>query len=287
MTFAFSAIASAQQKEVEELLAADRAYSAASAKTDIISGLTPMFSKKVVMPVPSPTAPKFADGIDQVIEALKANKANDGVKLEWIPIRGGISADGQHGFTFGFMTVHRPDGTDLPAKYLSYWIKENGTWKVAAYKRAGRPASEVSTAMMPPSLPTRITAPSSDVATVAAFSKSLGDAEQAFSDEASVIGLGPAFLKFGRADAMNMGRVAEFTIGNEAISKSVEGPNSTGGPSQLIWKSDHTVMVASSGDLGVSIGWIHQKTDPTGPGFPFFTVWRRDNPTAPWRYIAE
>src|ERR1043165_3058218 len=162
MTFAFSTIASAQQKEVEELLAADRAYSAASAKTDLISGLTPMFSKKVVMPVPSPTAPKFADGIDQVIEALKANKANDGVKLEWIPIRGGISADGQHGFTFGFMTVHRPDGTDLPAKYLSYWIKENGTWKVAAYKRAGRPAGEVSTAMMPPSLPTRITAPSSD-----------------------------------------------------------------------------------------------------------------------------
>ena len=287
LTILLPTAAFAQQKEVDELLAADRAYSAASAKTEIISGLTPMFSKKVVMPVPAtPTSPaKFADGIDQVVEVLKANKANEGAKLEWTPIRGGISADGQHGFTYGYMTIHRADGTSLPAKYLSYWIREDGAWKVAAYKRSGRPAGEVSTALMAPSVPARMVAPSTDVATVAAFSKSVADAEQAFSDEASVIGLGPAFLKYGLPDAMNIGRAAAFTFGNEAISKDVD-PNGSG-PSQLVWKSDHTVMVASSGDLGVSIGWIHQKSDPTGPGFPFFTIWRRDNPTAPWRYIAE
>jgi ketosteroid isomerase-like protein len=275
----------AQQKEVDELLAADRAYSAASAKTDIIAGLTPMFSRKVVMPVPSPTAPKFADGIDQVIEALKANKNNDGVKLEWIPIRGGISADGQHGFTFGFMTIHRPDGSDVPAKYLSYWVREEGAWKVAAYKRSGRPAGEVSTALMAPSVPQKMVQPSSDVAAATTFTRSLGDAEQAFSDEAAVVGLGPAFLKFGRADAMNMGRDPGFTFGNEAISKVVSAtPND---PSALVWKSDHAVMVASSGDLGISIGWIRQKSDPSAPAFPVFTIWRRDNPSAPWKYIAE
>jgi hypothetical protein len=281
------ALAVAQQKEVDELLAADRAYSAASATTEIIGGLTPMFSRKIVMPVPAtPTTPaKFADGIDQVVEALKANRVNEGAKLEWTPIRGGVSADGQHGFTFGYMTIHRTNGTDVSAKYLSYWIKEDGAWKVAAYKRSGRPAGEVSTELMPASLPASMTKPSTDVASVAAYSKSLGDAEQAFSDEASVIGLGPAFAKYGRADAMNIGNQPGFTFGNEAIAKSVD-PNNTG-PSQLVWKSDHMVMVASSGDLGVSIGWIHQKSDPTGPGFPFFTVWRRENPAAPWRYIAE
>src|SRR6185295_8947342 len=172
-----------------------------------IAGLTPMFSKKVIMPVGG-AAPKIADGIDSVVAALKANKNNDGVKLEWTPVRGGISADGQHGFTFGFMTVHRPDGTDAGAKYLSYWIKEGNQWKVAAYKRAVRPPGEFSTALMIPSLPTRMVAPSADAASLAAFSKSLGDAEQAFSDEAAVIGLGAAFLKYGRADAMNMGPVA-------------------------------------------------------------------------------
>ena len=281
------AAALSQQKEVDELLAADRAYSAASARTEIIAGLTPMFSRKVVMPVPAaPTTPaKFADGIDQVTEALKANKANEGAKLEWTPIRGGVSADGQHGFTFGYMTIHRTNGTDVPAKYLSYWIKEDGRWKVAAYKRTGRPAGDVSIEMMAPSLPAHMARPSTDVATIAAYSKSLGDAERAFSDEASVIGLGPAFVKYGRADAMNIGSQPGFTFGNEAIAKGVD-PNNTG-PSQLVWKSDHTVMVASSGDLGVSIGWIHQKSDPNGAGFPFFTIWRRESPTAPWRYIAE
>jgi hypothetical protein len=274
----------AQQKEVDELLAADRTYSAASAKTDIISGLTPMFSQTVIMPVPGAT-PKFADGIDQVVAALKANPLNTGAKLEWTPIRGGISADAQHGFTFGYMIIHRADGTDAPAKYLSYWIRENGSWKVAAYKRAGRPAGEVSMALMSPSFPGKLVAPSSDVAAVAAFSKSIADAEQSFSDEASLIGLGPAFLKYGRADAMNIGRDPSFTFGNEAIAKSVD-PGGTG-PSQLVWKSDHAVMVASSGDLGISIGWIHQKSDPSGAGFPFFTIWRRESPTAPWRYIAE
>jgi hypothetical protein len=283
------ALAFAQQKEVDELLAADRTFAAASAKVDIVAGLTPMFAKKIIMPVPgTPTTPaKFAEGIDQVVDALKANKANEGAKLEWTPVRGGVSADGQHGFTFGYMTVHRTDGSDVPAKYLSYWIRENGAWKVAAYKRAGRQPGEVSNALMAPSLPASMVAPSTDVATVAAFRKSLSDAEQTFSDEAGVIGLSAAFLKYGRADAMNMGRLPGFTIGNEAISKSVEPPDQVGKPSPLTWKSDYTVMIASSGDLGVSIGWIHQKAEPNAAGFPFFTIWRRDNPSAPWRYIAE
>lgn len=283
MTVFVPALAFAQQKEVDELLAADRAYSAAAAKVDIIAGLTPMFSREVIMPVPGPAA-KFAKGIDSVVASIKANPNNAGAKVEWTPVRGGISADGQHGFTFGYMTIHRPDGSDVPAKYLSYWTKENSAWKVAAYKRSGRPAGEVSTDLMAPSLPTKMVAPS---AQVAAFSQSLSDAEQSFSGEASVIGLSAAFLKYGRPDAMNMGRLPGFTIGAEAISKSVEPPDQVAKPSPLVWKSDYAVIVASSGDLGVSIGWIHLKSEPNATGIPFFTIWRRDNPAAPWRYIAE
>jgi hypothetical protein len=49
------------------------------------------------------------------------------------------------------------------------------------------------------------------------------------------------------------------------------------------------VIVASSGDLGVSIGMIRRNQPVTGQptAFPFFTIWRRATPTAPWRYIAE
>ena len=279
------AIAVAQQNEVDQLLAADRAYSAASAKTDLISGLTAMFSPNVIMPVPGPAA-KFAEGVGAVTEVLRANPANAQSKAEWTPIRGGISADGQHGFTFGYMTIHRGDGTDAAAKYLAYWIRENGAWKVAAYKRAGRPAGEVSLTLMAPSLPGGMVKPTTDSSIIAGLAASLAAAEKAFSDEAAVIGLGPAFEKFGRPDAMNIGREASFTFGNVAIAKSVAGPKPTE-PSPLVWGADYRAIVASSGDLGVSIGFIRNTAAPWGPPIPFFTIWRRESPTAPWRYVAE
>jgi ketosteroid isomerase-like protein len=284
MTVLLPAAVFAQQKEVDELLAADRAFAAASAKTEIIAALTPMFSKNVIMPVPGPSA-RFAEGIDQVVEALKANPANTGAKLEWTPIRGGVSADGEQGFTFGYMTIHRADGTDAPAKYLSYWTKEKGAWKVAAYKRSGRPAGEVPLAMMPPSLPEKMVRPATDSTIISGFATSLAAAEKSFSDEAAVVGLGPAFEKFGRADAMNMGRAPAFTFGNVEISKGVSPTPME--PSPLVWGADYRAIVASSGDLGVSIGFIRNKADPAATPFPFFTIWRRDNPTVPWRYIAE
>jgi ketosteroid isomerase-like protein len=275
----------AQQNEVDALIAADRAYAVASAKTDLVSGITAMFSRNVIMPVPGPAA-KFAEGIPAATEALRANPANAQSKVEWTPIRGGVSADGQHGFTFGYMTIHRGDGTDAPAKYLAYWAKENGAWKVAAYKRSGRPAGEVSLALMPPSLPERMVKSTTDSTVISGFAASLAAAEKAFSDEAAVIGLGPAFEKYGRPDAMNIGREAAFTFGNVEIGKGVGGPTPTQ-PSTLVWSADYRAIVASSGDLGVSIGFIRNKADPSAPPFPFFTIWRRESPTAPWRYVAE
>ena len=50
------------------------------------------------------------------------------------------------------------------------------------------------------------------------------------------------------------------------------------------------MIVASSGDLGVTIGTIVvNQPDSTGAHqkFSFFTVWRRSSPDQPWRYVAE
>ena len=60
-------------------------------------------------------------------------------------------------------------------------------------------------------------------------------------------------------------------------------------PSPVRWATERS-FVASSGDLGVSIGTIRTNrpgADGRPDDFPFFTVWRRDRPDAPWRYIAE
>jgi hypothetical protein len=273
------------QAALDGLLAADRAFAAASAQTDLVSGISAMFAPDVVMPLPNGS---FAESAQAATAALRENPANAGARAEWAPVRGGISADGQHGFTFGYMTVHQADGTVSPAKYLAYWVRQPAGWRVAAYRRSRRPEGEVSTAMLPPALPARLVPPSADAAALEAHRASLDAAERAFSDESQTIGLGPAFAKWGSGDAMNMGRAASFTLGAASIGAAI-GEGSPG-PSPLSWAPDR-VIVASSGDLGVTIGRIRPNTpstDASAPSaFPFFTIWRRRTPASPWRYIAE
>jgi ketosteroid isomerase-like protein len=273
----------------DALLAADRAFSAASAATDAVSGLTAMFSPAVTMPGPPGILHR---GLDAVAASLRANPDNVEGRVEWTPIRVGLSADGQHGFTFGFMTLQRKDGTRLPLKYMSYWIKGSDGWRVVGYKRARRPEGEVSLTMMAPLLPAALVPPVSGVpVTQTPPSKSLADAERAFSDEAQQIGLGAAFTKWGSVTAVNMGgpNSAGYVVGPEAIGKSV-GAGAPGTTSPVEWSTEVGVM-ASSGDLGISFGYIRPNGKPPGgappQGSPFFTIWHRASPTAPWRYIAE
>jgi hypothetical protein len=132
---------------------------------------------------------------------------------------------------------------------------------------------------------------SDDPARRASFAQSLTAAEKAFSDEAQKIGLDAAFAKYGSADAMNMGGPNDpaFVIGADAIGKSVGAGQPTTG-STVNWSAE-SVIVASSGDFGVTFGYIRSNApagaSPAPAPIPFFTIWRRAAPTAPWRYIAE
>ena len=134
--------------------------------------------------------------------------------------RGGVSADGMHGFTAGLMTIHRPDDTTLPLKYLAYWIKKPEGWRVVAYKRVRGGEGTPSTATLAPALPEQLVAPTTDAATIARHRESLDKAERAFSDESQTIGLGPAFAKYGSADALNLaGGEPGIVVGSENIAK--------------------------------------------------------------------
>src|SRR5688572_22360414 len=87
---------------LDGLLAVDQAFAAASARTDLVSGISAMFATDVVMPLPNGT---FAESAEAAAAAMRENPANAGARAEWAPVRGGVSADGRHGFTFGYMTV--------------------------------------------------------------------------------------------------------------------------------------------------------------------------------------
>ncbi len=275
------------QAVVDELLAADRAFSVASARTDVVNGLSAMFGDDIVLT----HAGGIASGKANAVEALRQNKANTGAKVEWTPLRAAISGDGRHGFTAGFMTLRTADGKDAPLKYLAYWQKQAGGWRVTAYKR-GQAKSLPPLTPMANVLPARIVVPANDSVVIEQYRKSLAEAETSFSADAQIMGIGPAFSKYGSPDAINLGPpdVPVFIVGNQSIGDGVGG-GSQGPGSPVTWGPDFKTIVAASGDFGVTIGHIVPNAPGADgkaqPGRPFFTIWHRASTTAPWRYIAE
>jgi ketosteroid isomerase-like protein len=271
----------------DELLAADRAFSAASAKTDLITGLSAMFAADVAMPAPG----GIAYGAAKATEALKSNAANAGAKAVWSPARVGLSGDGLHGFTAGFMTITRADGSINFAKYLAYWEKQSDGWRALAYKRvpAQLKARETDPVYV---LPKEIVTSKADAAAIERNRHGLAEIERSFSRDAQTMGIGAAFTQYGSPDAINLFGGSEtepFTVGNVAIGQQV-GQGQAPNTSSVNWGPEKTI-IAASGDFGVTIGYIvPNKPAADGkvpPGQPFFTIWKRDLPNGKWLYIAE
>lgn len=275
------------QSAVDALLAADRGFSQASAATDPVTGLGAMFADDIIMPVPGN---RFARGLDEARDYLRSTPDYAKSRLTWTPQRGGVSADGQHGFTFGYMRLQKPDGNVQPLKYLAYWVRRDGRWRVMVYKRSGTKTAPTSIAPMAPALPPRLVPVNTDAARTQDFARSLDQAERSFSDDAQRMGVGPAFARYGTADAINLGGPdnAEVVLGAEAIANVVSA-GSAPGTSPVTWAPDE-VIVASSGDLGITIGFLQPNAagpDGSRKPIPFFTIWRRPDTQSPWRYVAE
>ena len=282
--FVVAAPAAAMDQKValDELLAADRAFAAASARSEPIPGITAMLDDEVAMPLPGKG---IVSGKATVTEALKASPAFQAGNVTWGPVRGGISADGTQGFTYGFLSVGSGDPAKRNRKYLSYWVKRGDRWRVVAYRQIPREPGDVSTDMFAPALPGFTPKGKQNPRNAASNHASLAAAEKAFSDRAQIVGLKKAFGEFGRKDAMNMYSGAGFAYGLDAVVAGFKEE----GLAKIHWSTEKS-YVALSGDLGVSIGMIRPNSPPKAgepDGFPFFTVWKRDTPDSPWRYIAE
>jgi hypothetical protein len=271
--------AQAARTAAEDLAETDSTFSTLGARANIADSIGAMMMDNAVMPTPQLD---FAIGRSAIVAALKANPANAAAKAEWAPVRVGVSADRTQGFTYGFMTIHEAGKPDRRAKYLSYWVRRPEGWRVAFYKRAASPEGAI-TAKVDPALPQASI--DAEPQRIQENLESLKAAEKAFSDRAQEVGVGPAFVEFGSEDAMNMGAGSDFTFGNSAIAELVGAGNTT----PISWSADKGALVASSGDLGVTWGFIRPRDPKAGEptAFPFFTVWRKAAPDLPWRYVAE
>ncbi len=275
------------QLAFDELIATDRAFAKAGAGLPMTAGIAAAFADDVIMPV---RGRSFARGRNAAIAAFEEKPEDRGSRADWMPLGGGLSADALHGFTFGTLRLWRQDGQMLPFKYLAYWVRGAAGWRIAAYKRARGADGEPAQSLLR-FLPTVLVAPSDDRELHRRNAASLERAERAFSDEAQRIGLGPAFAKHGSAQAINLGGPAQagVIVGAANIARHVDGSEPAVG-SVLSWSADE-VIVAGSGDLGVSIGHIRHNTRAADgserPAIPFFTIWQRASVRDAWRYVAE
>jgi len=294
-----SLVASGQRAPADvarDLLDADRAYAAASANRPLRAALGAMLARDVL--VPDVAGARFVRGRDAALDFLTRDSLADGSRLAWSPVGGGVSADGEHGFTYGYTTLTQPDGRTVAGKYVAYWVREDGSWRASVYRRVPRPAGDVSLAPRAPVVPPRAATPPADPderrRLRERFAAELADAERAFSrDAAGGPRIGEAFTRYGDPLAVNVGGGPEFVHGNAAIGAQVQ--QGVTPAIRITWGPDE-VRVAQSGDLGVSVGVITIEpqaapgaASPAPPPrrIPFFTIWRRDDPSRPWRYIAE
>ncbi|MGV3708068.1 MAG: hypothetical protein ACO1Q7_04445 [Gemmatimonas sp.] len=266
------------------LLAADRAFASKSAGTDLVSGLTASFADSITLIA---LGEQF-HGVAAAREALNRNAENAKSSFRWSPIQGDVSNDGQTGYTLGFTTWKRPDGTEVPGKYVAFWTKQRGEWRVLVYKRTGRGAGDVSTAEEGAPLHVGATQKQFTSADSMRFARELDAAERAFSDDAAKTPLGAAFIKQAAPDAHHTGAAtdADFRRGPKDIGAGI----SAGGDPPLgsiSWAPDK-VHVAKSGDIGITYGVI-TLTQPNAAArrVAYLTVWKRSAPDKKWQLAVE
>lgn len=263
------------------LIATDRAFGAASARP-MLDALGAALAEDAVMP--DPTIGGFARGRAAVLAAVGRDSLAASSRVRWIPVRGGVSGDGTHGFTIGFMDVLRADGSLVPQRYLAYWVRGSEGWRMRVFRRGPRPPGAVDTTFAGALSGTPKAA--LGVAERTARRTELAETERAFSDSSQAIGLGEAFALFGHPEAWHLSGPTgpDLVRGRSAVVRSVSA-GIPAGTSPYIWDAESTI-IAPSGDFGVNIGVILRTAARTQPGFPFFTIWLR-GADGRWRYIAE
>ena len=272
--------------ERASLLDADRAYSAASAGTTLVEGETAMFADDGYYFAPA--------GLWQGPAAIRAGLArsatNRVASFVWTPVRADVSADGQHGYTYGYSRLIVP-GFPAPfnGKYHAYWERNDaGEWKVMAYKRVLSTPDEIEY-VVPAGFETpayhhyRVFPNSDPAATLA----DVFATDRAFSDVSASAGAGAAFGQFVAPDGAIVGPLATFSFGPSEAAAIYEGL----APGQLVWEPI-VGDVAASGDLAFTIGaGEFRELLPDGTlGAPlpagYISIWKRQR-TGEWRVVID
>lgn len=134
--------ASSSSSPEEELLAADRAFAAATAEKGAEGWASYFTEDGVQLPVNGP----LVRGRQKIQEFMAPGFSNPDLSLTWEPVLAAADADGGMGYTVGNYTVKRK-GKDgkvavTQGRYVTLWRKgADGAWKVVL--DAGNPGPPV------------------------------------------------------------------------------------------------------------------------------------------------
>ena len=262
-----------------ELLAADRAHSAATEARGFVEGFTAPLADDARVLLAS-------TGLLRGREAATAYIAGSGLarsRMRWETFRAEVSADGRTGYTFGGGVYTRANGTTAYSRNLAFWKRgEDGAWKVAALlvnltNTATRPAPE--------GFGTRHDngvrgAHPTDPAVSAAEAM---QADRDFAALSQATTPGNAFMAFAAADGVVMGGP---TYGKEEIGAEFDPTSGL----RIVWGPIEG-GASGSGDLAFTIGLattLAPQPDGTVATLhsKYLTVWQKQ-PSGEWRYLAD
>ena len=116
------------EKQTEELIAADRAFSDLSREKGMNHAFESYIAEDGVMLRPE-SMPII--GKDAVVSQLLQGD-DSSITLTWEPSDARVASSNDLGFTYGLFTM-KVNGTDMVQQgtYVSVWVRENGEWKFA------------------------------------------------------------------------------------------------------------------------------------------------------------
>ena len=208
---------------------------------------------------------------------------------QWRPLGGGVSLDGQGGYTYGIATTAVPNAEGAPTvrldRYLAFWRRgPDHLWRVIAYADVGGPppgpAVQIPAAEFPPTL----TIPRGRRADAV---RQVREADSAFALAADLQGTGIAFATYVAPQGVVFSG-SEIVIGTDAVRALYDEQQRAGGT--LNWRPVYADAV-ESGDLGWTVGeYVF-----TGRGIngsvvqrfgKYLTIWQKQR-NGDWRFVID
>jgi ketosteroid isomerase-like protein len=222
------------------------------------------------------------DGARAFLERDSLNRRSRGVLTV---VRLDLSADGNDGYSYGYLDVVRPAGDTLFGQYKSYWRRRaDGKWEALMLTRGRRERGAVNASAAIQFAPGPYRSwPGRDSLEARA---GLRSTELAFSDSGKR-SLAIAFKAFAAPDAAKISG-ATYVFGQDAVAQDFLRPPPPGFTG-MMWSAEYGT-VAGSGDLGFNAGRVFARPDSTGKQPPsgglFVTIWRRQ-PNGEWKYLVD